>query len=404
MTRTRKNGHANASQLDPGLLLARGFTARYLGVNLKDSLTYLSKSEIERDIQHLVAYEEAATRYRQVNYANYNRIVMQSTTDLPVKIDPEEEKRSLLQRKRIQRAEAIREELEQHYVSLRAHYVLTSQTLKHFPDRAAVLHQELQTKTQLVGLLRSRLQMGREILACLQARHDQSSKNNMDDSSHSPLLQAWTNLEDTIKAVQARLAQPNSSVEWQATQLPTTPYQVPLLLSCCSSLPDKGLAYSANGILGQQQQPNTDLVFFDQGPEDDHDHSQEEELLETVRTLENELQEERKLNETLLMDAGVAKQQHDQWVSMMSIVRTETEAILHRHNVLLENCSQQPSNDGEEEGEHSEEESEEEERPPAEVGVDPSKMEEEDGLGDDWSSAKRGSDEESPGRSKRRKL
>jgi hypothetical protein len=44
-------------------------------------------------------------------------------TSLPVRIDPEEEKRLLTLRSKIQKAEILREQAEQEYVAYRAHYV-----------------------------------------------------------------------------------------------------------------------------------------------------------------------------------------------------------------------------------------------------------------------------------------
>ena len=61
-----------------------------------------------------------------------------------------------------------------------------------------------------------------------------------------------------------------------------------------------------------------------------------EALRTEVATLEEELLHERQLNQEILVTTGQSRIQHDEWVAMISLVRQETEAVLYRHNVLLE--------------------------------------------------------------------
>jgi hypothetical protein len=95
-------------------------------------------------------------------------------TSLPVRIDPEEEKRLLTLRSKIQKAEILREQAEQEYVAYRAHYVGQQHCLvQQTADSKAVL-QWLQALTvqraATVSLQRVRLEMTRNVHAALLLR------------------------------------------------------------------------------------------------------------------------------------------------------------------------------------------------------------------------------------------
>ena len=118
------------------LLLARGATARNLHPTL---LQPLAAEDMEKDLRHMQAYAAAVKTYQQQFYLQHRATaggdhVSAATAvplvSLPVRIDPEEEKRLVNLRKKIARAEVIREEAEQHYVASRAHYVHTVQDLE----------------------------------------------------------------------------------------------------------------------------------------------------------------------------------------------------------------------------------------------------------------------------------
>jgi len=93
---------------------------------------------------------------------------------MPVRIDPEEEKRIVALRQLIATQEKQREELEGQYVSLRAHYVRELQLLdaaKH-ENKATLefLHQLCKKRGKVLALRRVRCQIARDVLACLQWR------------------------------------------------------------------------------------------------------------------------------------------------------------------------------------------------------------------------------------------
>jgi hypothetical protein len=193
--------------LDPAMLLSRGLSARFVGANVMQSITTLSKEEIEKDLRHMNAYYQANVAYAQQHFIYMNReqlgaagqlpppganpaaavapvpagyptqtaaLVQQQPIAMPVRIDPEEEKRLSNLRKKIALCETQREFLESQYVSLRAHYVATTKELKAASKNAEGLVLFLQTVTQrrarVLACQRARLQIARDVLACLQTR------------------------------------------------------------------------------------------------------------------------------------------------------------------------------------------------------------------------------------------
>jgi len=95
---------------------------------------------------------------------------------MPVRIDPEEEKRLSLLRKRVAASEAKREVLETEYLSLRAHYVHESHLLRHArrnTDGQLGLLKELgRRRGEVLALKRVRVEVGREILEVLRWREE----------------------------------------------------------------------------------------------------------------------------------------------------------------------------------------------------------------------------------------
>jgi hypothetical protein len=433
----------NSLRKDPAALLARGYTARYLGAVLQayntnsnsnknshlnpnvPSITTLNTEEIDRDLRHICAYQDAATRYHQLTYAAVNHITLNATKNLdalpadstgshmdpsssshylatvalPVRIDPEEEKRRLTAQKRIQRAEAVREEFEQQYVALRAHYVLTTQelqTLSQESERTVeTLQQSVSSTAALLGYHRARLQMTRDVVAAVQYRTNvllsgecgpvtfettppplpptngtnvdeasvamlsQGSENNaetttaMTSSDHQfPMLAVWTALEDECKrhlslgpngtkgngtkgskAKQAAAAA--SIIPWSCTMEPATSYGVPMLLSALSTVPEKSIAIQT-GTMFQSTNKHSLTWMESHLPSLIDDDGEDVRKAEADAMLEGDLLHERQLNQETLIKTGQSRTQHDEWVAMISLVRQETEAVLHRHNVLLE--------------------------------------------------------------------
>jgi hypothetical protein len=368
---------------DPAVLLARGCTARYLGAVLQAynkpgspcAVTALSSEEIDRDLRHITAYQEAASRYQQLTYAVTNHIPMHAkdapqtdsssadvqyaTAALPVRIDPEEEKRRITMMKRIQRAELVREELEQHYVALRAHYVVTTQELQQRAQESERTLEYLQSSVAataaLLGVQRARLQMTRDVAAAWRRRQQVAADTEGgivdSDPSSCPMLAAWTAAEEEWKRIVAaakggagtkggKASKTGQIVPWLCTQEPSTAPGIPLLLSVLSTKPEKSIAIQTGGMFGSKKHTLTWLESHLPEYLDEEVVETEREAVEQLRSevqqLERELLQERQVNQEVWRHTAQARARHDEWVAMTSLVRQETEAVLHRHNVLLD--------------------------------------------------------------------
>lgn len=93
---------------------------------------------------------------------------------MPVRIDPEEEKRLSILRSRVAASEAKREILETEYLSLRAHYVHESHKLHRarsvVSGQMKLLKDLVQKRGEVLGLCRARYGIARDILHSLEYR------------------------------------------------------------------------------------------------------------------------------------------------------------------------------------------------------------------------------------------
>lgn len=394
----------------------------------------LTNEEIDKDLRHFNAYRSAVISYRQQYYAAVNQIPLESVqrnvahgvppphhlpphhhpvvastlpSTLPVRIDPEEEKRLESLRKKITRAECIREELEQRYVALRAHYVqeqqLLQQTTKHRIETIQTWQDALEARSKAVGLLRARLQMTRDVLHVLRRREQAIVQYNADhslsggvainnkttaepavakssmngtgepmsaavtdteltgvgsgatvettanstaaknDKGADQVFDVWNRLEEDLKKCTSIKPTGKKPMLLRNSKLPETPFDVPLLLSNISSVPEKTVAYSVNGIFGSHPES---LCWTDQDIDvdvpDDADAAggvgdgSNSLLKEKVEFLKAELRKERKLTQEFYGKITQQRVREDEWVAMLCLLRQETDSVLHRHNILLE--------------------------------------------------------------------
>jgi hypothetical protein len=142
----------------------------------------------------------------------------------------------------------------------------------------------------------------------------------------------------------------NAVWPWRNTSLPATPTGVPQLLSGMAVVPDKSIAVAAGGMFGSSQHdllwlenhlPDSATAFAATDDENQQRRQQQfssdvTELQHQVELLETSLAAERQSNQAVLDDISQARICHDNAVAMISLVRQETESVLHRHNVLLE--------------------------------------------------------------------
>lgn len=216
--RNRKQNPAGGRRGMDTSLLARGMTARSVGIRVANHLKVVSPSEIERDIRHMEAYGAACVSYSQQLFAFSNRDLVarghygpappapgmtftqpgaseqngyaQPSVTMPVRIDPEEEKRLAILRKRVAASEAKREVLETEYLSLRAHYVHESHKLRR--TRSAVtgqlkfLRELLKRRGNVLALRRVKCAAAKGILASLECRAQAPQSGALDVSVNAP--------------------------------------------------------------------------------------------------------------------------------------------------------------------------------------------------------------------------
>mmetsp|Transcript_16787 Transcript_16787/g.34604 ORF Transcript_16787/g.34604 Transcript_16787/m.34604 type:complete len:500 (+) Transcript_16787:188-1687(+) len=363
------------------ILLARGLSARLTGANTP--LAPLTADEMERDLRHMEAFSNACTSYAQQYYIFTNRNnsnakesnggdVAASNNNaqsraqgragasggsyrggqvpiiaMPVRIDPEEEKRLQTLRQKIQQCEAQREIYEGQYLSLRAHYISLSKKLKGKRDdvdlRVAFLQEQVKKRGRLLALQRVRVQIVRETLQSLRYRlaNPSASASSKAKDDQADLHAVWTNLDQQWKEAEENLSKSNGSsskdaiASWPASNIPKIPPGVPLLLSQLGLQPGNAVAWGTCGAFGAK--PESLVWIPNQVPSKQPDRSGVlPGLRDDVARLKREIAKEQSLNRQFQSNAIKMRKQNDELVSMMTLLRSETEAVVARHNVLLE--------------------------------------------------------------------
>jgi len=390
-------------------LLARGMSSRCIGARIASQITTLSNEEIEKDLRHMEAYQNACTVYSQQYFIHQNRALVhsghyglivpptQATGEsyvngdsvynpyrpvMPVRIDPEEEKRVSLLRKRIASSEAQREVLETEYMSLRAHYVFASQRVKKsrqmVTTQLKILKQLVQARAQVIALRRVRVAVARDVWCALERRT--MLLDNRDQASIAPpvmtsvprgpdVLDVWNELEIMIfKAEKScrsleldvppkRAAQSKSPtlnkrkrgetedenaaihlVVWDGRVMSRTPNGVPILISQMSKVPDKAAGIGCGQVFGSKPQS---MIFFEENlpatyEDMEEDHEDVTLLHEEAEKLRKELLHERVANKDLQKQIIQKRKRNTEMCAMMTLLRSETEAVLGRHNILLD--------------------------------------------------------------------
>lgn len=384
--------------LDP-TTLTQGMTSRCLGARLP--LNALCGEEIEKDLRHMEAYANACTSYAQQFFIYHNRASVQSghygpvtaptvvSTEqyvngeaydpfrrtMPVRIDPEEDKRISLLRKRIATSEAQREVLETEYMSLRAHYVHESQRLCNartaVDGQVKVLQDLVKARGTVVALRRVRCAVARDIFKALEYRNkvlvggDEKAPTKNGESEGPDLLDVWNDIESKLnKAEEAccaisipedlSLTQNHKGkkkkdkkqsqtgdervVPWDCRRMPGTPEEVPALLSQMSSNPERTAAWSCGSAFGSNE---ASMCWMPSSLPESTDKMKQEykdllDLRKAAHCRQEELEKVRTANKDLQHEIIRKRLRNDEMCAMMTLLRSETEAVLERHNVLLE--------------------------------------------------------------------
>eukprot|EP00535_Pseudo-nitzschia_heimii_P002261 CAMPEP_0197185082 /NCGR_PEP_ID=MMETSP1423-20130617/11126_1 /TAXON_ID=476441 /ORGANISM="Pseudo-nitzschia heimii, Strain UNC1101" /LENGTH=500 /DNA_ID=CAMNT_0042636045 /DNA_START=106 /DNA_END=1608 /DNA_ORIENTATION=- len=363
------------------ILLARGLSARLTGANTP--LAPLTAEEMERDLRHMEAFSNACTSYAQQYYifTNQNNTNAKENNGndgtgpsnnlqqhgggrsgaasgsyrngqvpiiaMPVRIDPEEEKRLQTLRQKIQQCEAQREVYEGQYLSLRAHYISLSKKLKAKRDdvdsRVAFLQDQVKKRGRLLALQRVRIQMVRETLQILRHRltNPSAPASLKTKEDQADLHTIWTHLDQQWKDAEDNINKSNGSsskdmvANWPASKIPKIPPGVLLLLSQLGLQPGNAVAWGTCGAFGAK--PDSLVWIENQVPTKRPDRSRVlPGLRDDVARLKREIAREQSLNRQFQSNAIKMRKQNDELVSMMTLLRSETEAVVARHNVLLE--------------------------------------------------------------------
>lgn len=405
---------ARAKAQEDYILLARGLSARLTGSNTP--LAPLTHDEMERDLRHIEAFANACTSYAQQYYRytnqnnknakenssnngsnnnkngggdgtpgstrNNNNTASHETGGqggsrgrsmpiiaMPVRIDPEEEKRLQTLRQKIQLCEARREIYEGQYLSLRAHYISLSKKLKgkreDVDSRIGFLQEQVVKRGHLLALQRVRIQVVRETLSALKhrmanpsAKASSKSKEDLADlhAVWTSIDQKWKEAEEAVsKSTKSFSSSSSSSVpvtkateqkenesvtnpnvlDWPASTIPKIPPGVPLLLSQLGLQPGNAVAWGTCGAFGAK--PDSLVWIKNQVPTEKPDRSDSlPGLREDVAQLKQEIQREQSLNREFQSEAIKMRKENDELVSMMTLLRSETEGVVARHNILLE--------------------------------------------------------------------
>ena len=363
------------------ILLARGLSARLTGANTP--LAPLTADEMERDLRHMEAFSNACTSYAQQYYifTNRNNSNLKDNSGgegtspnnssqsrgqgragapggsyrsgqvpiiaMPVRIDPEEEKRLQTLRQKIQQCEAQREIYEGQYLSLRAHYISLSKKLKGKRDdvdsRVAFLQEQVKKRGRLLALQRVRIQIVRESLQSLRYRlaNPSASASSKAKDDQADLHAIWTNLDQQWKEAEESIFKSSSSslkdtvADWPASKIPKIPPGVPLLLSQLGLQPGNAVAWGTCGAFGAK--PDSLVWIENQVPTKQPERSRVlPGLRDDVARLKREIAKEQSLNRQFQSNAIKMRKKNDELVSMMTLLRSETEAVVARHNILLE--------------------------------------------------------------------
>lgn len=124
-------------------------------------------------------------------------------------------------------------------------------------------------------------------------------------------------------------------IPWDCIVEPQTPYEVPILLSCLSSATDRALGYVTD-----RSNPTAITWLTSTLPESTSAFTPDSDELrkykEEARLLEEELNRETELNTELQRQIIASRSRGDEMAALMQLMRSETEAVLERHNLIME--------------------------------------------------------------------
>ena len=306
------------------------------------------------------------------------------------KLDPEEEKLNQALRKRIAQSETKREVLESQYVSLRAHYVHECKNLETMKSNAVdtlkLLQSLVRSKSNVVALLRAKITLANDIMKFIASRRVSPQAMDINDGKidHLAWKALWitieTKLQEAVRDCKDKMENINGSIFksgnqvdsgasdasensdntlskaktrgasnaesiricWDASLISGTPSGVQLLLSPLSRAPDRAAAVAYGCLLNSDSK---DLTWLEKNLPRSLETLEESNPCELsiLKSLQDEAKElEKSIEKTIKDNAAMnselrqRRKQSDRACARMALLRTETEAVVMRHNVILE--------------------------------------------------------------------
>mmetsp|Transcript_1523 Transcript_1523/g.2414 ORF Transcript_1523/g.2414 Transcript_1523/m.2414 type:complete len:727 (+) Transcript_1523:229-2409(+) len=161
-----------------------------------------------------------------------------------------------------------------------------------------------------------------------------SNATSDDDSTSKKDIESDTNstLQQHAKNVVITAGQEDGVVLWESQIMPRTPYGVPVYFSHLSGVPDKAAAYGVDGVFGSKK---STMVWLEPNLPESYnrlsmEHDKLSRLKEDAQFLAEELGKERDSNRDLQKEIIEGRKRSDEMCSLMTIMRSETEAVLNR--------------------------------------------------------------------------
>jgi hypothetical protein len=298
---------------------------------------------------------------------------------------PEEERKMVKARQHLLSSEGQRELLETQYMSLRSHYVAASKRLaaaRLGTDAVCLFLQDVVSKQQrTLGVRRARVQLLREAVAALEWREGSLSgrgkkggkkggaADKMEDGEGAEanigdlfnLVDGALNTSENTLASDPSCADmlsfdaaattgkkkggtknsnrmANTTMEITGSILPQTPYGVPLLVSILSQTQDRAAAASYGDVFGATA---GDVVWSERGMPMGNDLKQEEErsrdlMAAELKKMTDAIDATRNDTVKLQKETNEIRVKSEKLSGRITIIRTETEAVLNRHHTVLE--------------------------------------------------------------------
>uniref|UniRef100_A0A7S2K8X8 Uncharacterized protein n=1 Tax=Leptocylindrus danicus TaxID=163516 RepID=A0A7S2K8X8_9STRA len=180
-----------------------------------------------------------------------------------------------------------------------------------------------------------------------QSMHKNSTvKNGSNSTNNKPKTRGDTNNTSTTAAScsESNANKNDQSIRWDSIFNPNTPRGRPLLISPLSRAPDRiaavsyGKLYNSdkNDLMWLNNNNNLPRSFYSYHQANPNEVSLLKSLKEEVSELDRAMEQTKRDNAEMNAELQQRRKQSNAICSQMAVLRTETEAVLMRHSVILE--------------------------------------------------------------------